>query len=69
MVHLFVIFLKIKIFIHLWTDKIIITTKAHDNPKTMKLTKLNEYEINYTGFNKLNIREMKLWDIRKIKDN
>ena len=35
----------------------------------MKLTKLNEYEINYTGFNKLNIREMKLWDIRKIKDN
>ena len=35
----------------------------------MKLTYVNEYEINSTGFNKLKIREMKLWDIRKVKDD
>ena len=35
----------------------------------MKLTYVNEYEINSTGFNKLKIREKKLWDIRKVKDD
>ena len=48
-------------------DKIIVTTKAHDSPKTMKMTWISEYEIISTGFNKSNTREMKLWDIRKLK--
>ena len=50
-------------------DKIIVTTKAHDSPKTMKMTWISEYEIISTGFNKSNTREMKLWDIRKVKDD
>ena len=50
-------------------DKIIITTKAHDSPKTMKMTWVGEHQIISTGFNKSNTREMKLWDIRKVKDD
>jgi hypothetical protein len=50
-------------------DKIIITSKAHDSPKTMKMTWVGEHQIISTGFNKSNTREMKLWDIRKVKDD
>ncbi len=51
------------------SDKIIIKTKAHDSPKTMKMTWIDENQIITTGFNKSNTREMKLWDIRKVKDD
>ena len=46
-----------------------VKSKGHDSPKTMKMTWVGEYHILTTGFNKANTREMKLWDIRKVKDD
>jgi WD40 repeat protein len=46
-----------------------VKTKGHDSPKTMKMTWVSEYNIISTGFSKSNTREMKLWDIRKVKND
>ena len=50
-------------------NKIILKTKGHDSPKTMKMTCIDENILISTGFNKSSTREMKLWDIRKVKDD
>ncbi len=50
-------------------NKIILKTKGHDSPKTMKMTCIDENVLVSTGFNKSSTREMKLWDIRKVKDD
>ena len=50
-------------------NNIIVKVKGHDSPKTMKMTWIDENKIISTGFNKSNTREMKLWDIRKVKED
>ena len=49
--------------------EVTVKTKGHDSPKTMKMTWVSEYNIISTGFSKSNTREMKLWDIRKVKND
>ena len=51
------------------SNNIIVKVKGHDSPKTMKMTWIDENKIISTGFNKSNTREMKLWDIRKVKED
>ena len=49
--------------------EITVKSKGHESPKTMKMTWIDEFNLITTGFNKANTREMKLWDIRNIKDD
>ena len=49
--------------------EITVKSKGHESPKTMKMTWIDEFNLITTGFNKANTREMKLCDIRNIKDD
>jgi hypothetical protein len=50
-------------------NKITINVHSHDSPKLQKSTFVGEHLIVTNGFSQNNVREMKLWDIRKAGDD
>ena len=48
------------------TNKAVLDTQIYESPRSPKFTWIGENEFVTTGFSKSNVKELKIWDIRKV---